>query len=97
MVHMDAGTYMWIQLTNFDIQAAQDDRSLLASLIASPGYAHDYASPFDADAVVTEPAIHGRWWRSSIHPDFFEPCTPADAESLASTPCPGDISRRPRA
>lgn len=55
---------------------------MLASLIASPGYAHDYASPFDADAVVTEPAIHGRWWRSSIRAESFEPWTAADAESL---------------
>ena len=82
IVHMDKGTFMWIQLTHFAIVTAQDDRSLLASLIASPAYAHDYASPFDAAAVVTEPAVHGRWWRSSIHPELFMPWTAADAESL---------------
>jgi hypothetical protein len=82
MVHMDEGTYMWIQLTHFAIDTAQDDRSLLASLIANPGYAHDYASPFDAEAVIIEPAVHGRWWRSSIRAEMFEAWTAADAESL---------------
>lgn len=70
------------QLTHFAIETAQDDRSLLSSLIASPAYAHDYASPFDAAAVVTEPAVHGRWWRSSIHPELFMPWKASDAESL---------------
>jgi hypothetical protein len=82
IVRMDEGTFMWIRLTHFAIETVQDDRSLLASLIASPGYAHDYASPFDAEAVVTEPAIHGRWWRSNIHVELFEPWTAMDAESL---------------
>lgn len=83
IVALDDGTFMWVDLRHFAIEAAEGgDRSLLASLIASTGYAHDYASPFDADAVVTEPAIHGRWWRSSIHPDSFQPWTVTDAESL---------------
>ncbi len=82
LVHMDKYTFMWIQLTHFAIDTAQDDRSLLASLITNPGYAHDYASPFDAETAIIEPAIHGRWWRSSVHPDLFEPWTAVDAESL---------------
>lgn len=82
IVRMDKGTFMWIQLTHFAIGASQDDRSLLASLVTNPGYAHDYCSPFDAEAVVTEPAIHGRWWRSRVHAELFEPWTAADVESL---------------
>lgn len=82
VVHMDKGTYMWIQLTHFAIETEQDDRSLLASLIASPGYVHDYASPFESKAEVTEPAIHGRWWRSEIRADLFQPCTTGNAEAL---------------
>jgi hypothetical protein len=82
MIPMDKSTWMWIQLTRFALETAQDDRSLLAVLIASPGYAHDYASPFDAAAAVTEPAVHGRWWRSSIHPELFIPWTAHDAESV---------------
>src|ERR1700739_401442 len=82
IVHLVKGTCMCIQLTHFAVETAQDDRSLLASLIASPAYAHDYASPFDAAAVVTEPAVHGRWWRSSIHPELFMPWMASDAESL---------------
>lgn len=82
IIHMDKGTYMWIQLTRFAIETTQSNRSLLASLIASPGYAHDYASPFAADATVIEPALHGRWWRSSIHSESFMPWTATDAETL---------------
>lgn len=82
---MDRGTYMWIQVTYFAIDGGEDDRSLLASLIASPGYAHDYASPLDAAAVVTEPAVHGRWWRSRINADLYESWTAADAEALLWT------------
>jgi hypothetical protein len=82
MVPMDKHTFMWVQLTHFAFETAQDDRSVLTSLIASPGYAHDYASPFNAAAVVTEPAVHGRWWRSSIHPELFTPWSASDAESL---------------
>jgi hypothetical protein len=81
-VHLGEGTFMWVQLTHFAIEAAQDDRALLASLIASPGYAHDYASPFDPAAVVIEPAVHGRWQRASIHPERFTPWTAPAAESL---------------
>jgi hypothetical protein len=29
-----------------------------------------------------EPAVHGRWWRSSIHPELFLRWTAPDAESL---------------
>ena len=81
-VHMDEGTFMWVHLTHFAVETAQDDRSLLASLIANPGYAYDYASPFNAEAVITEPAVHGRWWRGRVHPELFELCTAADAGSL---------------
>jgi hypothetical protein len=80
--HMGKDTFMWIQVTHFAIEAASDDLSLLAALIASDGYVHDYASPFDADHPVTEPAVHGRWWRSSIRADLFERSTGPDAESV---------------
>lgn len=82
IVRLDEGTYMWIALAHFGYEAAQDDRSLLAALIATPAYADDYAAPFDPAAVVTEPAVHGRWWRASIHPERFTPWTAPDAESL---------------
>jgi hypothetical protein len=82
LVHMDEHTYMWIDLRHFAYETAQDDRSLLASLIANPAYAHDYASPFDPAEVVTEPAVHGRWWRDSIHPELFTPWTASDAQAL---------------
>ncbi len=68
---------MWIQLTRFLIEPDQDDRSLLESLIESPGYQHDYASPFPSRSG-SEPSdwgIHGRWKIDAIHPDLFEPST----------------------
>ena len=37
------------------------------------GYAHDYASPFEPNAQLTEPALHGRWYRGRIRADRFEP------------------------
>ena len=81
IVHMDKGTFMWIELTHFAMETAEDDRSLLASVIASPAYAH-YPGPFDAAAEVTESAIHGRWWRTSVHPELFTSCPASDAEAL---------------
>jgi hypothetical protein len=59
--------------------------------LASPAYAHDYASPFDAAVVVTEPAVHGRWWRSSIHPELFMPWTASGAESLMECAVRADL------
>lgn len=82
LVPMDKHTFMWVQLTHFSFDSSLNDRSLLARLIASPGYAHDYASPFDSTASVIEPALHGRWFRDHIHPSLFEPCSAADAEAL---------------
>lgn len=82
IVHMAHGTYMWVQLTHFAIDEDQDDRSLLAALIASPGYAHDYASPFEAEAAPAEPAVHGRWWRSELNPDLFDPCAANEAKAV---------------
>ncbi|MDZ5623555.1 hypothetical protein SFC88_22195 [Nocardioides sp. HM23] len=82
VVPMGAGTFMWIQVTHFAFNPSQSDRSLLAALIASPGYAHDYASPFDSEAVATGSAVHGRWWRSAISPELLEPWTAAAAESV---------------
>lgn len=81
-VPMGAGTFLRIQVTHFDIDPAQSDHSLLESLIASPGYARDYASPFDSEAMATGPAVHGRWWRSAISPELLQPWTAAAAESV---------------
>lgn len=73
---------MWVQLTEFAVDPSLDDRAVLAALVESPGYAHDYASPFDHNALVTEPAVHGRWWRSSIGSELFEPCAAEKAAEV---------------
>lgn len=82
IVHLAESTYMWVQLTEFAIDPTQDDRFLIASLIESPGYAHDYASPYGLKTSVTEPAIHGRWWRSEMKAELFEPATAPTARAL---------------
>lgn len=82
ILHMDPGTYMWIQLTEFALDGLADDRAILAALIASSGYAHDYASPFDPAAPAPNPAVHGRWRRDRIHPESFRSCTAVEAESV---------------
>ena len=80
IVHMDPSTTLWIQLTEFALDPGQSDHEVITDLIAAPGYAHDYASPVETRPVVTEPAVHGRWWRSSITTESFAPCTAASAE-----------------
>jgi hypothetical protein len=82
IVPMGGGTFMWIQLTRFAMSPSQTDHSLLASLVSSPGYVHDYASHFDGETAATLSAVHGRWLRSAIHPELFEPCTATTAESV---------------
>lgn len=82
IVHMDTNTFMWVQLTHFSFDPSLDDRSVLDVLVASPGYVHDYASPYDAKAPVTEPALHGRWYRDQIHAELFEPWSASDAEAV---------------
>lgn len=83
IIHMDKNTFMWVQLTHFGLRSG-DDRSAIAALIASPGYAHDYASPSQVDQHPhpTYAPVHGRWWLSAIHPDLFEVTTADEAENL---------------
>ncbi|HIZ35009.1 MAG TPA: hypothetical protein H9815_04460 [Candidatus Ruania gallistercoris] len=85
ILHLDQGTHMWIQITRFGIDAGQDDWSLLGALIASPGYAHDYASPFDPDEGAPPGGVHGRWRREAIHSGLFAPCPPQEALALLHT------------
>lgn len=82
IVSMDKGTFMWVQLTHFTFDPSLDDRTVLADLIASPGYAHDYATPFDGKAPIIEPALHGRWYRDRIRAGLFEPWSASDAQSV---------------
>ncbi|NWL10443.1 hypothetical protein DM793_03885 [Paenarthrobacter nitroguajacolicus] len=76
---------MWVQLTHFLIDPDQDNRSILESLIESPGYQHDYASPFPPAAEVRARGIHGRWRIDAIHPGLFEPSTAETAKAEIDT------------
>ena len=44
IMHMDKNTFMWVQLTHFTFDPADDDRSVLDQLVGSDAFAHDYAS-----------------------------------------------------
>lgn len=79
---MAEGTYMWMQVAHFAIDAEEDDLALIAELIRTPEYAYDYASPFETRAAVFEPTVHERWWRDRISPDLFERCSSDDAERV---------------
>ncbi|MFE8887610.1 hypothetical protein ACFYLX_17370 [Pseudarthrobacter enclensis] len=83
IVHLGAGTFMWVQLTHFLIDPDQDDQSILASLTESPGYQHDYASPFPSrgGSELRAWGIHGRWRIDAIHPELFEPSTAEEAKA----------------
>jgi len=82
LVLMGPGTYMGINVIAFDIDPQLADRELLASLVTSAGYAHNYAEAFNPDASITEPALHGKYWRSSITAQSFKPCDVASAEAV---------------
>jgi hypothetical protein len=86
-VPMDRLTFMWVQITHFTATTPADDRALITELIRSPQYAYDYASPFDPEDAVVEPAVHGRWWRSSLHAGMFRPCSADDAEAVLDSWC----------
>jgi hypothetical protein len=82
IVHLDKDTFMWVQLTHFSLDPSLDDGLVLGGLIASRGYVHDYASPFNAEAPLSEPALHGRWYRHRIEAEMFEPWSASDAEAV---------------
>jgi hypothetical protein len=86
-VPMDRLTFMWIQITHFAAITPADDRALITELIRSPQYAYDYASPFDPEHAVVEPAVHGRWWRDSLHAWMFRRCSAVDAEAVLQSWC----------
>lgn len=82
-VHLGPGTFMWIALTHFLIDPGQDNQSILESLIKSPGYQHDHASPYSPDGGDKAQAagIHGPWRVDAIHPGLFEPSTAEAAKA----------------
>lgn len=82
VVSIGKNTFMWVQITHFAMEAQEDASSVLKELIASPGYAHDYASPFNKERLSAEPAVHGRWWRGAIHVELFRPCSAELAFSI---------------
>lgn len=62
---------MWVQLVHFG-DVPEDHPRALAALIASPGYAHDFASPFSEDPQRLDPPVHGRWRLDAISVDSFK-------------------------
>lgn len=79
IVHLDKNTFMWVQLTHFG-EVPEGDSFAIAALIASPGYAHDYASPLHIERQPVGRRVHGRWWLDAIEAANFEPTTAMEAE-----------------
>jgi len=70
---MDRGTSMWVDLMTFGIASASTDDELLAALMATPAYRHDYCSPFDpADMDYPGASRHANWWLDRLAPSMFE-------------------------
>ncbi|MFD6055162.1 hypothetical protein [Agromyces sp. NPDC060279] len=82
VVHLDRLTFMWVQSIRFELDASKSDREQLQLLISSPGYGHDYASPFDGEELVDPPVIHGRWYVGAIHPGRFSETNAEFARSM---------------
>lgn len=80
VVHLDKNTFMWFQMSHFAIDVDQDDDEILASLLGSPAYAHDYASPFPSASEAFDKTIHGRWVLKAIKIGRFETTTADRAE-----------------
>lgn len=74
LLRLDEHAFAWVQITTFRYPH-DDDRRTLAALIASPGYGHDYASPFKMPLPTFDPPVHGRWRLSAIGVDDFSPTT----------------------
>lgn len=80
---MGPSTYMWLGLLTFRFDDVRsDDPSLLRSLVTDRHYVHDYASPFDPDAVHEGRPVHGRWWLSAITADAFEPSSFEEGDTI---------------
>jgi hypothetical protein len=76
------GTYMWLQVAKFTIENTGSDHDVISAVIHSPEYAYDYASPFETRGGITEPGLHGRWWRDRLSADLFMGCSPDDARDV---------------
>jgi len=79
LVHLDEGTYCWVDIKRFvigDVNA--DDRSLLAALIADRRYRDHYAGqePLEQD----QDDLHGPYWLRAITPEMFEVSRRDEAE-----------------
>lgn len=77
LVRLDGWT-QWVQVTHFAIPD-QGDAALLRALVQSPGYQHDYASPFDGGQ---DAGIHGPWRLSAVRPDLFAPTEPEACDAV---------------
>ena len=74
LVHLDDGTYMWVDLLHFAVRGLGSDEEVLNSLLSTAAYQHDYVSPFDA----TKPdeGIHARWQLDRLDASMFSLLSP---------------------
>ena len=77
-------TYAWVRLEHFTFDVAQDDRAVLAELIASDPYAWDFATaPLPPHPLwLDRTRVHGPWLLEEITVDGFQPVSSGAAISV---------------
>ena len=82
LVRFDDHSYRWIDVKRFAWRGEEEDREVLAALIASPRYRDTYLSP-DSQEQDAE-TVHGPYRVAGISPGDFERVTPEVAEAVVS-------------
>lgn len=78
---LDKNTFMWVDHFVFSIDSTLSDGEILAGLLSSADYAHDFASPYRyrADVGFEDRPIHARWMADLLTVEMFTRVDPADA------------------
>jgi hypothetical protein len=84
LVHLDEGTYCWVNIKRFAIgDVDADDRSLLAALIGDRQYCDHYAGQDPAEQ--DQHDLHGPYWLRAIKPESFQASSREEAEQTIQT------------
>jgi hypothetical protein len=73
LVHLDKGTYQWVDIKQFEIDPSSPVSLLVDALIQSPAYNDDYAG---GDEGAATPGLHGPYQQAAIKVTDFVPVVP---------------------
>ena len=82
LVRFDDHSHRWADIKRFAWSGAEEDRQVLAALIASPPYRDTYVSPDSNERDAG--TVHGPYQVTGISPLNFEHVTPEAAEAVVS-------------